>query len=412
MFIAINQKGERIEADNGDKEDTYTCECCNAPVYFKKGQVKQSHFAHKNNKDCDTWHEMSEWHRKMQAMFPVKYREIVLEKDGEKHRADILVKHKGITFIVEFQKSNISREEIIKRSEFYSSFGKLLWVFNFNDRHIHEDLEPSRKIVRYWWDWATKSVLSPKEFAKMDVDLCFEVPNECATKFIFPVGSEYGEYKRFYALKNERVIGEKNFIQKLRNDYFKDNNWNRINFINAFQTPGERRREALEKEYDERERIQKEEEEKERIRQEKIREERWEQLRIEKEERERIQKLTERRLNAWEKDEKVTSDTVAHINKLALDIELQQRAEQERIRQEEEERLHKQWDEEEREWQRKHAEYQKMTLEEQIKQNVKEQEEQEQRKAAIMKIERLNRMREGREARTEERDDMQMHLFR
>jgi len=104
--------------------------------FVKNGEINVKHFAHEINCDCDKWGEISQWHLDWQSKFNKSVREVVLNKDGIKHRADIHISHKGINLTIEFQKSPISKSEIMKRNEFYSQFGKVLWVFDLSENKI------------------------------------------------------------------------------------------------------------------------------------------------------------------------------------------------------------------------------------------------------------------------------------
>ena len=138
MFIALNKAGERIEIDNADPQKQYFCPICGESLIIraKDSLCRKTHFAHKKGTKClDDWkHDMSEWHNHWQQCFPKKYREVVIENNGEKHRADICI---GNT-VIEFQHSPITGEEIAKRNEFYISCGyQVVWVFDATDKIIN-----------------------------------------------------------------------------------------------------------------------------------------------------------------------------------------------------------------------------------------------------------------------------------
>jgi len=104
------------------------CPVCGSSVFPACGNVNVHHFRHKDKADCDPWYEpMSEWHIKWQNEFPESFREIVLVKDQNIHRADIL-NSKGT--ILEFQNSPISEDQIISRENFYEN---MIWIFNGNN---------------------------------------------------------------------------------------------------------------------------------------------------------------------------------------------------------------------------------------------------------------------------------------
>lgn len=130
MFTAIDELGNKISITNAEYGKNYYCPICQEKLIVKKkGKVKIPHFAHKPGSDCTDWGDMSEWHLNWQEKFPEDYREVVLKKDGEQHRADICIKDKNL--IIEFQHSHISNEEFNRRNHFYISCGyQLIWVFD------------------------------------------------------------------------------------------------------------------------------------------------------------------------------------------------------------------------------------------------------------------------------------------
>ncbi len=129
MFIATNKNGEKISISNANKNGNYLCPVCCGEVIYRNCKTKASHFAHKRKSDCDDWGDMSEWHLGWQEKFPIECREVAIEKDGVKHRADVLVKEKNT--IIEFQHSSISNEDFNARNKFYTGNGyNLIWIFD------------------------------------------------------------------------------------------------------------------------------------------------------------------------------------------------------------------------------------------------------------------------------------------
>ncbi|MBO5379612.1 MAG: hypothetical protein J6A90_04725 [Clostridia bacterium] len=131
MFIAIDKDNNRVEIENADKTKEYFCPVCGEKLSIraKESISVKTHFAHKRNSQCvDDWnHDMSEWHLNWQRRFPTECREVVIEHNGTKHRADVCI---GKT-IIEFQHSPLSSEEFGKRNEFYTNCGyKVVWVFD------------------------------------------------------------------------------------------------------------------------------------------------------------------------------------------------------------------------------------------------------------------------------------------
>ena len=98
---------------------------------------RQAVIVHKKGTQClDGWsHDMSEWHRAWQEKFPEECREVVVEKNGVKHRADVLINNT----VIEFQHSPITNEEILERNNFYLSCGyPVVWVFDATDKIKNE----------------------------------------------------------------------------------------------------------------------------------------------------------------------------------------------------------------------------------------------------------------------------------
>ena len=136
MFIALDEKNHRTSVDNIIENTNYFCPICGSPVSVKaqESSAIRPPFAHKR-KCLDTWqHDMSEWHLNWQKCFPEENREVIVEKDGVKHRADVLVN--GI--VIEFQHSPIKADEIEERNSFYVSCGyNVVWVFDANEKISH-----------------------------------------------------------------------------------------------------------------------------------------------------------------------------------------------------------------------------------------------------------------------------------
>lgn len=131
MFIAIDKDNNRIEIEKADKTKEYFCPVCREKldIRAKESIAIKTHFAHKRNLQCvDNWNrDMSEWHLNWQRRFPIECREVVIEHNGTKHRADVCI---GNT-IIEFQHSPLKSEEFRERTEFYTSCGyNVVWVFD------------------------------------------------------------------------------------------------------------------------------------------------------------------------------------------------------------------------------------------------------------------------------------------
>lgn len=131
MFIALDEAKQRTSIEKATKLNSYFCPICGEPLILRaeNSLAVKKHFAHKRGTNClDDWsHDMSEWHLSWQEKFPEDCREVVVEKDGIKHRADVLINNT----VIEFQHSPIKSEEIAKRNDFYMSCGyHVVWVFD------------------------------------------------------------------------------------------------------------------------------------------------------------------------------------------------------------------------------------------------------------------------------------------
>lgn len=131
MFIAFDKDNNRTEIERAEIGEKYYCPICGEELIIRATDSLsvKAHFAHKKNSQCiDDWqHDMSEWHYNWQRQFPERCREVVIENNGIKHRADICIGK----IIIEFQHSPLSSEEFEKRNAFYTSCGyQVIWVFD------------------------------------------------------------------------------------------------------------------------------------------------------------------------------------------------------------------------------------------------------------------------------------------
>lgn len=139
MFFALSKDGIRTKAIEASKQNEYFCPGCGALLTLKQGNIKEWHFAHKQQCSCDAFTEnkMTEWHINHQALFPEECREVRLEKDGIVHIADIKIGD----LIIEFQHSPMDNETFEERCWFYSQFGHLVWVFDLTEKWMNEQIE-------------------------------------------------------------------------------------------------------------------------------------------------------------------------------------------------------------------------------------------------------------------------------
>lgn len=140
MFTALSKDNEKVSIEHAVPGEEYICPVCGNPVVVKaaKSDNVRTHFAHKRNIFClDDWkHDMSDWHFEWQSKFPIESREVVVEKDGLVHRADILINDT----VIEFQHSPISGEEFEARNCFYKKCGyRVVWLFDATDKMKNDE---------------------------------------------------------------------------------------------------------------------------------------------------------------------------------------------------------------------------------------------------------------------------------
>lgn len=153
MLIALDKNNQRVSIKNASKEEQYHCPFCGETIKPRalNSLLVTAHFYHKPNTNCydGLKPEMSEWHYGWQELFPEQNREIIVEKHGVKHRADVLINNT----VIEFQHSPITYEEISERNNFYLNNGyNVVWVFDANHKirnryDTHGSINPSECFI-------------------------------------------------------------------------------------------------------------------------------------------------------------------------------------------------------------------------------------------------------------------------
>jgi competence protein CoiA len=123
LFAIVDNK--KVEAS---PQTTGICPLCEQPVFSKCGEVNVWHWAHYNNKNCDSWYEPeTEWHKAWKLVFGKENSEVIICEGGVKHIADIRTKE---NVIIELQNSPIQKPVIWERETFYGE--QMLWIMNGN----------------------------------------------------------------------------------------------------------------------------------------------------------------------------------------------------------------------------------------------------------------------------------------
>ena len=156
MLRANNENNEDTYIDVASKDHEYHCPICDGAVFLKIGNgLRRPHFAHKSSgtdgRACDGWnYDMSDWHRSWQEHFPEEWREVVVEHDGIKHRADVLIEDNKL--VVEFQHSPLSPEEYQERNVFYKNCGyDIVWLFDMSEDYMDGRLVYQETDNNYLW---------------------------------------------------------------------------------------------------------------------------------------------------------------------------------------------------------------------------------------------------------------------
>lgn len=143
MIYAVND-GQRITATPGGAA---VCPSCGSPVVAKCGKIKVWHWSH-STRDCDSWSEgMTEWHASWQDLFPLEWREVVIRRGKQFHRADVLLPNGRV---VEFQHSSIGVGEIREREQFYQN---MIWVFDVRDAFRNDRLILRNRGTHFNFRW-------------------------------------------------------------------------------------------------------------------------------------------------------------------------------------------------------------------------------------------------------------------
>ena len=136
MQFAVDYNDNRVHIDETHSNQEYYCPYCGAPLTTKKGEIRQHHFAHKQNHLCaDTWershsYDISPWHNDWQSLFPKENQEVKLSLGDTKHRADVMIDRT----VIEFQHSIMPVKAFDDRNNFYFNLGnKVIWLFDLSD---------------------------------------------------------------------------------------------------------------------------------------------------------------------------------------------------------------------------------------------------------------------------------------
>lgn len=148
MIWGYNEN-EKVSAE---PNKTAKCSYCNEELIPKCGSIKIWHWAHKRGNECDKWREPeTEWHLEWKNQFPGNCQEVIIEKQGVKHIADIKTNDGKV---IELQNSNISSENIAERERFY---GNMIWIINGNTIGKNIFVKNKERYATFKWKFPPKS---------------------------------------------------------------------------------------------------------------------------------------------------------------------------------------------------------------------------------------------------------------
>lgn len=180
---------------------------------------------------------MSDWHFEWQSKFPIDSREVVVEKEGVVHRADVLIKNT----VIEFQHSLISGEEFEARNRFYKNCGyRVIWLFdaaNKMKRDEDSELVWKRKTTLFSNFKTPVDALFIQNYLpnKEDILSLSRISSKAVYyhKTIYPIRPE-NFLKEFGGIKDENVLSIQNIFEKTEEQ-------NKIYQINAKKLAEEQR---------------------------------------------------------------------------------------------------------------------------------------------------------------------------
>jgi hypothetical protein len=185
------------------------CPSCGKPVVAKCGHIVVWHWAHQS-KDCDPWAEpMSEWHARWQQLAPADRQEVVMEKNGERHRADVIARNGGV---LELQYSSIGVADIRRRERFY---GHMAWMY-----HAHWTDRLHFGKYGFWWKHGaiTQTAITKPLFWDLG-DEVWRVSLSRAKERVYGVlDRATGQIRSHVDIQTSRVLGK--VVRRWKTDEF------------------------------------------------------------------------------------------------------------------------------------------------------------------------------------------------
>jgi competence CoiA-like predicted nuclease len=204
MFYAL-VNGEKLEAIPKSKG---ICPACGEAVYSRCGEVNLWHWAHVKESSCETneeWYEPeTEWHRKWKLVFGKDRSEIVIEKGGVKHRADILTQTLKNDVVIELQNSPISDGIISKRETFYGRC--TLWILNGVDFRDNFSIYDNVSRFSNYRDFATPAVVNNSNWNQFTFNWEWPYAKRSWEASARPVFIDFGDDYLFWMKNKEYCV--------------------------------------------------------------------------------------------------------------------------------------------------------------------------------------------------------------
>ena len=204
MQFAVDYNDNRVHIDETHSNQEYYCPYCGAPLTTKKGEVRQHHFAHKQNHLCsDAWershsYDISPWHNDWQSLFPKENQEVKLSLGDTKHRADVMIDRT----VIEFQHSIMPVKAFDDRNNFYFNLGnKVIWLFDLSDL-LEDQLFYKETVDGLEFHWRNpKKAFNNYDIQSGCIDLFFQLKSEPNVGIVRVTDVSANGFECFYTSK-------------------------------------------------------------------------------------------------------------------------------------------------------------------------------------------------------------------
>ncbi|AVK63287.1 competence protein [Lactobacillus sp. CBA3606] len=162
MLMAQDEQHHLIAAAEAQRQTTYHCPGCQAPVRLKHGTVMVAHFAHQSVQDCHTFSEGEtaehlQGKQQLASWFKASGYTVQLEAPlpAIHQRPDVLVQlGQNRPLALEFQCSPLSVERLAERTQGYRNHGyRVLWLLGSPYQRVLRTNAKALKFLHYNQQW-------------------------------------------------------------------------------------------------------------------------------------------------------------------------------------------------------------------------------------------------------------------